>query len=180
MADETTGGIVSELVQIKSKVVKMIFWSLSIIWMGFIFCMSAQTGDESAGMSSPATDFVIKIFIPDYEDKTPDEQANIKHIAELIIRKGAHFTEYAVLGFLVYLVVRMYILKISVRFIASWLFSVLYAAGDEFHQSFVDGRSPQAKDVCIDSAGAFAGVLMSIIFVLILIKIVKKRIKHTC
>ena len=31
---------------------------------------------------------------------------------------------------------------------------VFYAAGDEFHQSFTEGRGPSPVDVCIDSAGA--------------------------
>lgn len=172
--------IVSEVIQVKGKFTKIIFWSLSIFWMGFIFFMSAQTGDESASMSSPVADLVIKIFVPDYEDKTPVEQEDIKHTVELIIRKGAHFTEYAVLGFLVYLVVQMYVLKAKARFMIAWLLSTLYAASDEFHQSFVGGRGPQVKDVCIDSAGAFVGVLLSVVFLLILIRRAnnKKQIKH--
>lgn len=161
--------------QVKGKVTKVIFWSLLIFWMGFIFFMSAQTGEESASMSSPVADFVIKVFVPDYEDKTPIEQEDIKHTVELIIRKGAHFTEYAILGFLVYLVVQMYVLKTKARFFVSWLFSTLYAASDEFHQSFVGGRGPQVKDVCIDSAGAFVGVLLGVALLLILIKRANKK-----
>ena len=166
-----------EKMQIKGKATGILFWALAIFWMGFIFFMSAQTGDESASMSSPVADFVIKIFVPDYEDKTPIEQEDIKHTVELIIRKGAHFTEYAILGFLVYLVVQMYVLKTKARFLISWLFSTLYAASDEFHQSFVGGRGPQVKDVCIDSAGAFVGVLLSVVFILILIKRANKKMQ---
>ncbi len=168
-----------EVIQVKGKFTKVIFWSLLIFWMGFIFFMSAQTGEESASMSSPVADFVIKIFVPDYEDKTPAEQEDIKHTVELIIRKGAHFTEYAILGFLVYLVVQMYILKTKARFIISWLFATLYAASDEFHQGFVGGRGPQVKDVCIDSAGAFVGVLFGAVLLIVLIRRAnkKKRLK---
>ena len=35
------------------------------------------------------------------------------------------------------------------------------AAGDEIHQMFVDGRSPQIKDVCIDTCGACAGAVFA-------------------
>ena len=37
-------------------------------------------------------------------------------------------------------------------------FCILYAASDELHQLFVDGRGAQVKDVLIDSAGSIVGV----------------------
>ena len=37
------------------------------------------------------------------------------------------------------------------------LFCVGFACTDEFHQSFVGGRSPAVRDVCIDTAGALIG-----------------------
>jgi VanZ family protein len=40
---------------------------------------------------------------------------------------------------------------------------MIYAATDEFHQGFVDGRSPKAMDVCIDTAGTFMGALFIMI-----------------
>ena len=44
------------------------------------------------------------------------------------------------------------------------------ACTDEFHQYFVPGRSAEFKDVCIDTAGALAG-LMILYFIL---KVVRK------
>jgi VanZ family protein len=41
---------------------------------------------------------------------------------------------------------------------------LLYAAGDEFHQSFIPGRGPQIRDVCIDFAGALTGILLTRLF----------------
>lgn len=168
-----------EKTQIKGNAVGILFWGLAIFWMAFIFYMSAQNGEESAGMSSPVTDFVIRIVVPDFEDKTPAEQEDIKHTVEFIIRKGAHFTEYAVLGFLVYLVVQMYILKTKARFIVSWMFSILYAVSDEIHQGFVGGRAPLVKDVCIDSAGAFAGVLVSVLVIWMLVKKRSRKMQYS-
>ncbi len=40
-----------------------------------------------------------------------------------------------------------------------WLLAILYAASDEFHQSFVAGRGSTAMDVGIDSIGAGLGLL---------------------
>ena len=35
-----------------------------------------------------------------------------------------------------------------------------FACGDEYHQSFISGRSPAVKDVCIDSFGVFWGIIL--------------------
>ena len=36
-----------------------------------------------------------------------------------------------------------------------------YACLDEYHQSFIAGRSPQKKDIIIDSCGVLAGVIIT-------------------
>ena len=40
-------------------------------------------------------------------------------------------------------------------------FCVAFACTDEYHQSFVAGRSASKKDVMIDGAGAFCGVIFT-------------------
>ena len=40
-----------------------------------------------------------------------------------------------------------------------WLLAILYAASDEFHQSFVPGRGPSVIDVGIDAIGAGLGLM---------------------
>ncbi|MOA68833.1 VanZ like family protein [compost metagenome] len=40
----------------------------------------------------------------------------------------------------------------------TWGAAVLYAASDEWHQSFVPNRGPAVMDVAIDSMGALFGV----------------------
>ena len=44
---------------------------------------------------------------------------------------------------------------------AAWLAAALYAVLDEWHQTFVAGRSGQLRDICIDSAGALSGVFLA-------------------
>ena len=41
----------------------------------------------------------------------------------------------------------------------AWLLTVIYAISDEWHQSFVAGRHPQATDVLIDACGAATALL---------------------
>ena len=45
--------------------------------------------------------------------------------------------------------------------ILSFLFSVIYALSDEFHQTFVPGRDGNIVDVLIDGSGAFTGIILS-------------------
>ena len=45
--------------------------------------------------------------------------------------------------------------------LSAWIAGTLYAASDEFHQLFVEGRTCAFRDVCIDSAGAAAGILIA-------------------
>jgi len=61
-----------------------------------------------------------------------------------------------------------------VVFLISWALTTLYAASDEFHQLFVPGRSGEIRDVCIDSVGAIAGVLIGI---LILSRLSARKVK---
>jgi hypothetical protein len=72
---------------------------------------------------------------------------------DLVMRKLVHFTEYALLCFLWW---RAFSARMRPdrAALAAFLVSALYAVTDEYHQSFVGGRSGNALDVAIDSAGA--------------------------
>ncbi len=73
---------------------------------------------------------------------------------DLIIRKAAHMAEYGLLWFLWY---RALELRSPWPAIA---IAVAYAATDEFHQSFVEGRHGTPVDVLIDSVGIAVAVLL--------------------
>ncbi len=77
-------------------------------------------------------------------------------VYDFILRKIAHVVEYAILCALSWRALagsRPSSMKQLFWF--SVVFSVAYAASDEFHQSFVPGRGPAATDVLIDSVGVF-------------------------
>ena len=77
-----------------------------------------------------------------------------------IIRKGAHFTEYAILGMTVVYAFGER-LKKAVRIISVALaICAFYAATDEFHQTFVDMRVGSVSDVLLDSVGALTGIVI--------------------
>ena len=81
---------------------KFLYIIPAIIWMVFIFYMSGKTGQESSGQSGK-----ISLFITDLLEKvrqdSPQEMQNLQDILELVIRKAAHVTEYAILFLLSYL-----------------------------------------------------------------------------
>lgn len=78
-----------------------------------------------------------------------------------VVRKIAHFSIYAFLGFWLRFLVRQYTQKYTV--LLSAVFSALYAITDEIHQLFVPGRSGQLKDVLIDTSGAIVGAAIAFI-----------------
>jgi VanZ family protein len=71
---------------------------------------------------------------------------------DLVLRKLAHLTEFAILGALLYRALGRAGLAVA--------FGSLYAATDEFHQAFVDGRVASPVDWGIDTAGVVADVLL--------------------
>lgn len=136
---------------------KMFSLSLVILWMGVIFFFSHQPATESSELSSGITEAivdVVNIIAPD-NDLILDQGG-----INFIIRKGAHFGVYLILGLLVYKgLIYSNISKYKVIFLAL-LICILYATSDEIHQLFIPGRSGQLSDVLLDSAGSLVGVLL--------------------
>jgi VanZ family protein len=71
---------------------------------------------------------------------------------DTILRKGAHTTEYAILGLL--------LMRALGREVPAFLLGLGYAITDEVHQHFVSGRHASPIDVAIDSTGVLIGVLV--------------------
>ena len=71
---------------------------------------------------------------------------------DTILRKLAHTLEYAVLGAL--------LVRALGRPWLAFVLAVLYAASDEFHQTFVPGRHGSPVDVAIDAVGISLGIVV--------------------
>ena len=112
-------------------------------------------------MSGKLTTWVLNLLVPDFANFSPEKQEAVRSTVGLIVRKLAHFSEYALLGFSLMLHIAQIQKKTAVRLPVLWAWGIgtLYAASDEFHQGFVAGRGPSIVDVTIDSAGVIAGVL---------------------
>lgn len=134
------------------------FTIIVIAIMAFIFFQSALPADLSSEESGRVVDLIVRLF----QGVAPIDRETLV----FIVRKGAHFTEYMILGgFLVpavkeWMAVDTTPVPVVRERITAWLAGTLYAVTDEIHQSFVPGRSCELRDMGIDSCGVLAGVLV--------------------
>ena len=89
----------------------------------------------------------------------PDLDSGLGAI-DLIGRKIIHFAQYALLTFLWWRALRTR-MPAPTAALAAFLISSGYAASDELHQSFVEGRHGTPVDVAIDAAGVAIAVLLA-------------------
>ena len=76
------------------------------------------------------------------------------------VRKAAHMTEYFLLAIAISFPLYVYGVRGIWLMLLAGIVCVGFAGLDEYHQSFVDARTPAVKDVGIDSIGAFIGILL--------------------
>lgn len=86
------------------------------------------------------------------------------HAFQFCIRKAGHFIEYAILALLIWRLINHYKTKemrpkLELQAFQAWLWAVVYAISDEYHQSFYVSRFASKWDVAIDASGAAAGLL---------------------
>src|SRR5215204_3801420 len=105
-------------------------WLPPVALMGLIFFLSAQP-DLSSGLGA----------------------------WDVLLRKLAHATVYAVLTYLWWRALRNGKGSDTRALAAAWLIAIAYSATDEWHQSFVTGRHGSPADVLIDAGGASAAAL---------------------
>jgi VanZ family protein len=134
------------------------YWLPVLLWMLVIFSASAdshsyQHSAKLFGLFEPLLHWLFPALSP--------ETIGIIHEAA---RKCCHLAEYAVLALLVWRA-----LHASKNDLPAWswpkvggtlLIVLLYAASDEFHQSFVPTRTPHATDVLIDTTGGAVGLFV--------------------
>lgn len=130
-------------------------------WMTVIFLFSAQPAAESDKVSGTLAYRVVqKADVLLNMDLTAEEILKKVEAINVPLRKAAHMTEYAIMGLLSFAFYYCWGIAEKRHYLVSLLTVSCYAATDEFHQLFVQGRSGQLKDVCIDTAGGAIGLLI--------------------
>ena len=137
----------------------------AIVMMYLIFSFSAQTGEVSGELS-----YQISYKIVETENqllsqgKTYDELLYEADQIHYYVRKAAHMTEYFLLAIAVSFPFYVYRIRGFWLFLLAGIICVGFACLDEYHQSFVAGRTPAIKDVGFDSGGALIGILLVQLF----------------
>jgi len=85
----------------KAKVAIAVSTAAVVLFCGFIFYMSAQPADDSDVMSLGIVYRIISFIVPGYADMSYADQVYWQSSLNHIVRKAAHFSEFALLGMLV-------------------------------------------------------------------------------
>ncbi len=147
--------------------IRVVLTTMTAAVMLLIFFFSTESAERSDRTSGVFARVVIGIAYPDYDQMPEDEQKEIYNVVQHLVRKTAHFIEYALLGLLIRFCLQSWTGGRKHLLPASWVFGTLYAVTDELHQLLTDGRAGRWKDVAIDSSGVLTGaVIAAVVLVL--------------
>ncbi len=143
------------------KISKILRFLPPILMMIVIFSFSATPAEESTELSDGLSFRIVECvaMLPgiSWSDEELLQKAQWLHVP---LRKTAHFSEYALLAILWLISLNTTKDSAKKRWLTVFLICAAYAGIDEWHQRFVPGRNGNLVDVCIDSAGAMAGILL--------------------
>ncbi|BCZ47195.1 hypothetical protein psyc5s11_32620 [Clostridium gelidum] len=145
---------------------KKIIIILCVFWMGFIFYMSSTNGEISHQQSTEVVN-LIKNTETKLQTKGENETINKNTInqqqvnennLDYVIRKNAHAFMYMILAFLVSGLFFIFNKRGKDAIVYILFICLFYAVTDEFHQSFVLGRTSLVSDVLVDFGGTLIGL----------------------
>lgn len=140
-----------------------------LLMMLVIFRFSAQEAETSTKTSTAVGRIIISAAARlTKQEYTPQQLLERSAAIDGIVRKAAHMAEYGILAAFVSFPLLVYGVRRGRLLLLTFLIPFCFAATDEFHQTFVRGRSGSIRDVLIDSVGI-------ITYVIILLRLRKKR-----
>lgn len=141
------------------KTKKIILIMLIILLNGIVFMFSGQTGEKSESLSDTVViEIIDKYSLVSKNEVSQNKKNEIVKNTRFLVRKGAHFTIYFLMGVLVYILVLCYDVKRPI--ILTLIVCFEFACFDEIHQLFSAGRSARIFDVGVDTLGSFGGILL--------------------
>jgi VanZ family protein len=127
-------------------------WVPVVLWIGVITWLSGDRfSDEHTASWLTRVPFVAALGLP----------PAVVDVANVILRKTAHFVEYAALSMLAYRALGISDAARPRRTRLLWAVAVAVTCAtlDELHQATTLTRTGSPKDVVLDALGAFAGAL---------------------
>lgn len=142
------------------KLLKPLSFLPAFLMMYMIYSFSAANGVESSGLSFKVSEKIVVTVDKVMKLDLSSEQINYyKQRIHYPVRKAAHMTEYALLAIAIAFPLYVYGVRGIGLLILTGTVCVSFAILDEYHQSFVAGRTGATKDVAIDSIGVICGVI---------------------
>lgn len=130
------------------------YWMPAIIWMALIFIGSTDV------LSAEHTS---RFLVPFLRWLDPHISWAALNEIQTAIRKLGHLMEYAILAALLWRGLRNGMQRpMSILFAIALVACGIFAASDEFHQSFVASRTSSVHDVMIDICGALIGLTICV------------------
>jgi VanZ family protein len=131
------------------------YWMPAILWMALIFVGSTDI------LSAEHTSRFLVPFLRWFD---PQISLSALNALQLGIRKLGHVTEYAILAVLLWRAFRggAWRTPMSILFGIVLIGCGIFAASDEFHQSFIPSRTSSFHDVMIDVCGAIIGLAICV------------------
>jgi VanZ family protein len=131
-------------------------WWPAVLWAVAIslFSTGLFTADNTA-----------RVIIPILHWLFPHAAHSTLVLLHEVTRKCAHFGEYFILSLLILRGIRAGRREVHLAWALLAIGVVAgYAALDEFHQRFVEGRTPAVRDVLLDTSGGVAAQLAAALF----------------
>lgn len=178
----------------KKKRLRLLYFIPVILWMAVIFWFSSNNGDISSMQSGKVSYMMASAMDRAFKlDMSEAERMGFSEGISFLVRKTAHFTEYLVLGVLLYTAVANNFGTlldtldrslgigniVKLRFFLPAVIVFGYAGTDELHQYFVPDRCCSFKDVLIDTAGGLTGIVIIILGRYVCRKATYNRAEHT-
>lgn len=166
---------------LKKHVVSLCFLFVTLLLMAWIYSFSGQVSAESNETAEGVCFFIASIFVKGFTNFESAEQTALIMSIVPIVRKIAHFSIFAALGFFSYLTQAAYLIENKKEVMGkgcalfSSFFCLIYAISDEAHQLFVEGRSGKVTDVLIDFLGAVLGIGFAVLIIYLVFKFIKKK-----
>ncbi|MGN1131232.1 MAG: VanZ family protein [Ruminococcus sp.] len=136
----------------KNKKMSVIFWvltSLTCLYIFIIWIHSTMSASDSTVESTAVMNFLQEIL----------RSIGLGvELTDFIVRKSAHFCEFALLGFLTICTFYIKNKKILINLTSIGFICLCVAIIDEIIQIYSPGRSCQVSDVVLDFSGALAGI----------------------
>lgn len=140
----------------RKKILRILCVCATCLYVIFIFSNSldsAARSSEKSGAVTAVLQAILNVFLPD------------AIVSESFVRTAAHFAEFAVLGLLLIVCIRIYTAKYIHNIFIALFTSLAVAVTDELIQLFSPGRACELIDVVVDFSGAVSGMFVCIIII---------------